>query len=425
VITDVLDPAFVRAHLDRVARVSRTLHPEDIQAAYRELDVADAARAAQPPASPGAGWRPTAPFIPRSPTLSLLQSMLEMCIESRAKDIVSDVESGSPLGGRSLQIGDVFRRFGPCDPLWIEAQLAEALVALRHPAHFNDHPAPPVTIEDTARVVIVGDWGTGLPAALAVAEQIASLLESGVSAGLQQHVIHLGDVYYAGFRDEYDKRFLAHWPVSESMGGVSSWSLNGNHDMYSGGRGYFHHLLREPRFAAHQGSSFFSLENAAWQLLGLDSAYRDFDLVGHQSDWVEQRLGGSSKKTILLSHHQAFSAHDKIGDLMAQRLADAFAHRPVDAWLWGHEHRCYVYRPGAGNYVKYAACIGHGGVPTVLSDADLAVPDTVAWQLNEFDLIGEDRWGRCGFAVLDFDGPRLQVRYIDQTGTLNHTDVID
>ena len=252
---------------------------------------------------------------------------------------------------------------------------------------------------------------------------MSAVLEEGRAGGREQHVIHLGDVYYAGFHDEYDSRFLAHWPVAEGSG-ITSWSLLGNHDMYSGGRGYFHHLLREPRFEQQNGSSFFSLESGAWQILGLDSSYRDADLNGHQPDWVEGRMRDPKKKTMLLTHHQAFSAHDKVGDLMAQKLAPAFAHRPADAWLWGHEHRCYVYKPDVTDYVHYAACIGHGGVPALLSDEEMQVPPQVAWQLNEFDAVGPDRWLRFGFAVLDFDGPQIQIRYIDHTGEVNHTDVI-
>ena len=44
------------------------------------------------------------------------------------------------------------------------------------------------------------------------------------------------------------------WPVTadQAGAGVTSWSLNGNHDMYSGGFGYFQTLLADPRFAAQR-----------------------------------------------------------------------------------------------------------------------------------------------------------------------------
>ena len=39
------------------------------------------------------------------------------------------------------------------------------------------------------------------------------------------------------------------------------------------GHGYYRTLLGDPRFARHEGSSFFSLANRHWRLLGLDTAY--------------------------------------------------------------------------------------------------------------------------------------------------------
>ena len=30
---------------------------------------------------------------------------------------------------------------------------------------------------------------------------------------MERHVIHLGDTYYCGLPEEYEHRFLAHWPT--------------------------------------------------------------------------------------------------------------------------------------------------------------------------------------------------------------------
>ena len=64
-IRNVLDPAFVRTHLDRVSRVARTLNSQDIQAAYAELDAAQADRMTAK--IDGQPWQATPPFMPRSP----------------------------------------------------------------------------------------------------------------------------------------------------------------------------------------------------------------------------------------------------------------------------------------------------------------------------------------------------------------------
>ena len=70
------------------------------------------------------------------------------------------------------------------------------------------------------------------------------------------------------------------WPVAwKEKEKIGSWSLNGNHDMYVGGHGYFEKLLREGRFlrwhsdAKGNPSSFFVIENADWQFFGLDTSW--------------------------------------------------------------------------------------------------------------------------------------------------------
>ena len=76
-----------------------------------------------------------------------------------------------------------------------------ALAVLGHLARGN-HPFNPEParhpISDTARLVVVGDWGTGLPRAQAVARQMARAVADALAAGRQAHVVHLGDVYYSG-----------------------------------------------------------------------------------------------------------------------------------------------------------------------------------------------------------------------------------
>ena len=88
-------------------------------------------------------------------------------------------------------------------------------------------------------------------------------------------MVHLGDVYYVGEPGEYSERVLASgmWPVEAAeKEKIGSWSLNGNHDMYVGGHGYFDKLLREGRFlrwhrdTSGEPSSFFVIEDAGWQI---------------------------------------------------------------------------------------------------------------------------------------------------------------
>jgi hypothetical protein len=433
VIRDVMDPVFLQAQLDQIKGGADTrgggnlLPGEAYDAARGELSAAAAAA-------------PNVPFTPRTSATSMLQSVLSTCIESRADRLLDAAPEGlSRIAHAVLSDIEIFREFGPCDPLWLETKLAEGWAMLDRKPPFPQTPPPPVRLAENARVIVVGDWGTGLPSAQQVAGQIAQRIDE--ARGREQHVVHLGDVYYSGWREEYDTRFLPYWPVAHDEREVLCWALNGNHDMYSGGHGYFGHLLQDPRFRGHWVSdpekhtpaSFFSLENDAWQILGLDSAYADHDLAAPQDRWLEEKLQARSRRTMLLTHHQPFSAYEAVSQAMSKKVAAVVdSERKLDAWIWGHEHRCTIYAGELPPYLKFGSCVGHGGVPQPLPDPPLGAapgsPDGYApltWALTEADTLDDNSWLRCGFAVLDFDGPKLDIRYIDERGTVNASAAID
>lgn len=421
IIQQVLDPAFLREGLKRVQRDGTgSLSAQQYQDMYAELEAAQA--------SPVSGADPTQggqAYLPRSPALSVLQSTLTNCVSSRFEDLVKPL----PPGHRSfaefvLRETDIFRQFGPCDASWIESVISKGLSLLDGRSEFPQGRAPDVPLAENARIVVVGDWGTGLPGAQAVGREMEKQLREGKRAGREVHALHLGDVYYSGWKEEYESRFMPYWPVHSADEGVASWALNGNHDMYSGGHGYFGYLLRDARFQAQNGSSYFCLENQHWQLLGLDTAYLDDDLAGDQAAWVEQKLRASDRKTMLLTHHQPFSEFAPVEPPLVENLKSAFAVRRIDAWLWGHEHLCCVYERNHRPYLTFGSCVGHGGVPVLLPPG--APPAGVSWRAEGCELHqGEDRWQRFGFAVLDFHGPSIDVQYFDQNGEPEHAERIE
>jgi hypothetical protein len=417
IIHHVLDPSFLRSQLERVQEAGAGLLDGDsYEEMYAELDTARETRRSG--ADPTQG---TEAYLPRSPGVSLLQSALTECIVSRFEDLVRPL----PAGHRSfaefeLRIEDVFRPFGPCDVRWIECVISKGLSLFHRLPPFPDRP-PDVPLADDGRIVVVGDWGTGLSRARAVGLEMEKRIEEALRQGRQVHALHLGDVYYSGWKEEYRARFMPSWPVRGAREGVLSWALNGNHDMYSGGHGYFGYLLRDPRFGGQEGSSHFCLESSHWQLLGLDTSYQEEDLAGRQGDWVAGKLRSSSRKTMLLTHHQPYSAFDEVDPPLLGKLEPAFEIRPVDAWIWGHEHRCCVYEPSFRPYVRFGSCIGHGGVPALVPRGP--PPAGVRWHFDEYELHeGQDRWQLFGFAVLDFAGPAIDVSYFDQRGNLNYQD---
>jgi 3',5'-cyclic AMP phosphodiesterase CpdA len=422
IIREVMDPSFLKTQLDVVREAAakrqggQQLPEAAYQDAYKELEEAAAAR-------------PQVPFMPRTSTGSNLQSIISTCIESRADRLLRAAPEGlSRLAHAILSDDEIFRAFGPCDPLWIETKLAEGWSMIDGRPGFPDSPADPVALAPDARVIIVGDWGTGLPGAVAVAEQIRKRIDAG--RGRQQHLVHLGDVYYSGWREEYETRFLPYWPVDRDEQDVLCWALNGNHDMYSGGHGYFGYLLHDPRFrgqwrgapADHTPSSYFSLENEDWQLLGLDSAYLDHDLAGSQAEWVAGKLG-NGRKTMLLTHHQPFSAYETVGQAMTRKITQTLGDIILDAWIWGHEHRCTVYSDRRVPWLQFGSCVGNGGVPQQLPDPPLQGSQNeregyapLTWAYDGAETADENEWLRFGFAVLDLDGPRITIEYVDEHG---------
>ena len=130
------------------------------------------------------------------------------------------------------------------------------------------NPAAPL------RIAVVADWGTGTLEAEAVAHNVRERSP--------HYTIHLGDVYYMGETTEIRQNCLGErtngfvgvrWP----KGSLGSFALLGNHDMYSGGQGYFRTFLSkmgqydaEGKIRLPQTASFFCLETAHWLILGLD-----------------------------------------------------------------------------------------------------------------------------------------------------------
>ncbi|HTY59811.1 MAG TPA: metallophosphoesterase, partial [Bacteroidota bacterium] len=112
---------------------------------------------------------------------------------------------------------------------------------------------------ETCKIALVGDWGSGIASAYRVMESIRQRQKPNMT-------IHLGDIYYSGRVNEVNSYFLGpdDWYRAER-----SFALNGNHEMYSGGEGYFEHVL--PALA--QETSYFCLENRFWRIIGLDTGY--------------------------------------------------------------------------------------------------------------------------------------------------------
>ena len=420
------------------------------------------------------------PFIPSDPITCTVQAGLtEIAIE--AGKVWENAAEPSPLTGRVRGfIGETpaadtsaplrLRRtrepfiegdpFHHGDPLYaLDGFMAKfgSLFARRH--NFNSHPAKVAATSKPLSVFLFGDWGTGLPLAREVAKRISEQL-AAADGKRQQHVIHLGDVYYGGEAKEYETRAIPFWPqAARATKGIGSWSLNANHDMYSGGKGYFETLLRQDfllRWHADKDgkpSSFFLIEEKHWQIFGLDTAWnlpslgstifgtptkedyagQNGRITASQAKWMA-RVRNPAKGCILLTHHQPASSrntdpHDKHAvhsDQAVEMLKDAGVYRQIDAWIWGHEHRCVVFKPKANRVVAklkdapdFCACLGSAGVPVTkrnFAGADKN-PD-VLWQEDRFDVAVYENLPVLpfGFGRIDTAPGSFLFRIFDHTG---------
>ena len=350
---------------------------------------------------------------PQNDLGSRLQTLLAHHAEEEGKtQVVQPKEIVTTDAGDSEAVEIVQVKFDSNDLLgWLGTGLHIIFRADRHV--WLPPPAVPEPIADAAKIAVFSDWGTGLYGAPVIADTIRKLPRCDVA-------LHLGDTYYSGDDDEIQHRLVADWPTRP---GTVNRALNGNHEMYSGGDGYFAALSSFFK----QSSSCVAMQNRHWLLVGLDTSYNDFALDAAQVDWLKTLVAASgTRKLILFSHHQPFSALDEQGPKLQVALTELLDAQRIHAWFWGHEHRLVVYEPHQKWGVK-GRCVGHGGFPAT-RDTDLgaggrvykwiqmqARPHAPKAQLldgpNFWITAAPDQYSPHGYLFLELDGDKAWETY--------------
>ena len=272
-------------------------------------------------------------------------------------------------------------KFGNCDPRYATAmanyinyfRLAHKPIPYRSWKILSDYVD---VLPDSCTIALIGDWGTGQQPARTVLDRVA--------ARNPAIVIHMGDIYYSGTQYEADNYFLALFrTVFESAGRPMPliYTLSGNHDMYSGGLGYYW-LLDQ----IGQKASFFCLRNNFWNFVGVDTGVNDYDpfsvntstpsLKDTELTWLHDKIDtAGNARTVLLSHHPLFSVYERID---SQAINGRFDTQMKDllpkitAWYWAHEHNLVMYE----NFQDiHARCIGHGAFPVAIGELGAPHPD--------------------------------------------------
>jgi hypothetical protein len=293
--------------------------------------------------------------------------------------------------------------------------------------------------DGSIRFAMAGDWATGTD----VAQQVAdSMVRNN-----PELTIHLGDIYYVGTAPEVEQNCLGtdtpnYQGVLWRKGSKGSFALNGNHEMYSGGNGYFDnfipHLGIPTSRDQRQLQSYFCLETARWRILAIDTGYNADTLSGdcHLEqillNWLKDVIDPvhNRKPTVVLSHHQWFSGFGN-GDYPepATQIAPFFQNQEI-VWLWGHEHRLaiyYKYKDPQSHLAAYGRCIGHGGMPIEMPDAKYPNGDRAQrveyWDgltdlyPNRFRKLSDGTLvGTNGYAEMTIQDSTLTLEYLDADG---------
>lgn len=273
-----------------------------------------------------------------------------------------------------------------CDPKWIRTlqeyrdYFGNDGVRRKIPYVRPSEGANPIRIRRGARIALFGDWGTGARMARQTLDRI--------KAQKPDILIHLGDIYYSGTEAECAANFenVIEDTFRRTQHPLPVFSLAGNHDMYSGGIAYYDLVRRLNAGPESQKTSFFCLrsEDDAWQLLAMDTGLHDYSPLSvgdaltfveeEEQAWLEQRVREFGGATILLSHHQLFSAFSQIGKPSPEGALTTYnpnllrlfrrlkaAGGRIPAWFWGHEHNLCIYEPHLE--LERGRCIGHGAIP--------------------------------------------------------------
>jgi Calcineurin-like phosphoesterase len=349
--------------------------------------------------------------------------LLDDCGKAAAKFLLAELDQNQAKS--DLYAGEL--RKAECDGIgWAEClttYLGYKVLGEKPPYRPNQNVV--VDLGTKSRIAIIGDWGTGDDVSINVLKEVAKLNP--------EILLHLGDVYYAGTQSEAKANFL---DICQSvLPGIPLYTLCGNHDMYSGGGGYYW-LLDQ----IGQKASYFCLENDNWMFLAMDTGFHDnnpFNVdtnmtqLVSQTGWseaawhLEQIKNIGNRKLVLLSHHQLFSPFASVGSVDDK----AYAYNPnlyavfkdtipkVEWWFWGHEHTLGIFPEYMA--LKRGRCVGASAVP-VFKDQQSYAPcptqlETLngtmpTWDSKAVLATSNNMYNNC-FAMMTLTGASATVEY--------------
>lgn len=390
------------------------------------------------------------------------------------------------------QLNNQLGRFKFGNPLWQQMFIQYFEYYAQYPYHLGGQPlyrswkdtggnmdfgVVEWRLPATGRVAIIGDIGTGTDVAAAV---LLSALSFKPDA-----ILHVGDVYYSGTKFEFEHRFTG---LFESVFRAAKhrapvFTVPGNHEYFTGNISFLN-CIDSGVLALHknqkQAASYFCLRSAddGWQFLGMDTGYNGHYMAVPPADqqkalailhakphrkgdaseadlpvqlppagaamvalrddevaWHHDKMDRFAGRSILLSHHQLYSAVQVVGVAQSaptdinrawvnaaiwQQLGAYFGTK-VAAWIWGHEHNLGIfqdnYRPADWNADANAyrtlpkgRCAGHAAIPVQDIEKPYATTYPVPLQQPSLQLGLVDGWYNRGFEILELAGAGHPIR---------------
>ena len=341
--------------------------------------------------------------------------------------VTKQLKALGPVIGKEGEIYG-FKKYQQLDFGWLEAVVVWLEERNNQYTPFPSTAPPVITIPDDVDIAVIGDWGTGNykpGGSNSPSAKIAGALTK-LKPGI---VIHLGDVYYAGTNGQEDDNLLNQWPKLPA--GTLSFTLNSNHEMYSGAVPLFTQALANPVFAAQGGYSFFALENSNWVIVCLDTAY--------YSSWGGMYMNGvldttqlnflkaqaaKGKQLIVMCHHNAFNdtTTGPATNALWQQVKTALGKNMPAYWYWGHVHTGVAYKPLASQPGTLCRCVGHSAIPWASASVLKAQSNAGALQWYENKNAKDPQTPVRvvnGFGLLQVSGSTITENFYDENGVLS------
>jgi hypothetical protein len=248
-------------------------------------------------------------------------------------------------------------------------------VPFRHAADFPSrffYNLPEPSASSPLEIAVFSDFGTGLYHSLYIARQL--------QARRFPCAFHLGDVYYAGRKGEFEKQFRR--PLDPMLGSTELFMLNSNHEMYSGSKWYFQYIddkRSAPQSRQRQEGSEFCLRAGVFQIVGIDTAYHNHGRYPDQAlrQQVQAALSqgkAEGRLNILLSADHPYKyGENGFTHLLGEDLREMARTGLIDLWFWGNTHYCALFDRSA-DAPFFGSCVGHGGFPYTRQRAGEASP---------------------------------------------------